>query len=216
MSSSNRLAWPPRRRQLIAGLGWAAACLAWPALASSRRALPAMTEGPFYPLHRPLDDDADLRRVRGQAQAARGEWLDIAGVVVDTQGRVVDGAAIEIWQCDVYGSYRHPHGTGPRVDAGFQGFGATVSDAQGAFRFRSIRPVVYPGRAPHIHVKVLHPSFGQRVSQWFVAGEAANEQDVLFRRLGPADRAEVEMRLQAAPAGAAVRWITRRDLVVPA
>lgn len=214
--SSSRLVWPQRRRHLATGVGLAAAWLAGPALASSRRGLPAMTEGPFYPVRRPLDDDADLTRVSGQGATAQGEWLDIGGVVVDVNGRLIDGAVIEIWQCDAYGSYHHPRGAGPRVDAGFQGFGATRSDAQGAFRFRSIRPVAYPGRAPHIHVKVLHPSFGERVSQWFVAGDEANERDVLFRRLGPADRAEVEMRLQPAPAGAPVRWLTRRDIVVPA
>lgn len=213
---SSRLPMPQRRRHLAAGVGLAVAWLAWPALASSRRVLPAMTEGPFYPVRRPLDDDADLTRVSGQTAAAQGEWLDVHGVVVDANGRLIDGAAVEIWQCDVHGSYRHPRGAGPRVDEGFQGFGATVSDAQGAFRFRSIRPVVYPGRAPHIHLKVLHPSFGERVSQWFVAGDEGNERDFLFRRLSAADRAEVEMRLQPAPAGAPVRWLTRRDIVVPA
>ena len=186
---------------------------------AARQRIPAMTEGPFYPTRRPLEDDADLTRVQGQ-RPAEGEWLDIEGMVVDLDGRIVDRAEIEIWQCDAYGSYRHPRGAGPRIDAGFQGFGATVTDARGAYRFRTIRPVPYPGRAPHIHVKLRHPGFGEITSQWFVLGEAGNERDFVFRQLDPGQREQVMLNLHRPASrvatGEQVVWEARREVVVSA
>lgn len=212
-----------RRRLIVAaGIG-AVAAVGFPALASAR-GLPAMTDGPFYPSlayrARSLDWDADLTTVRGRAPdgqplpRARGEYLDLHGAVRDGDGHAVDGAEIEIWQCDTFGSYRHPRGAGERIDAGFQGFGATRSEARGGYRFRTIRPVPYPGRAPHIHVKLRHPAFGEVTSQLFVAAEPGNPGDFLFRSLGDDDRREVELRLQRAPTGEPVAWIAEHDLTV--
>ena len=214
---------PARRRLVLAAGVGAATALGIPGLASAR-GLPPMTDGPFYPSlayrARALDWDADLTTVKGRSPdgqplpRARGEHLDLHGVVRDGAGRAVDGAEIEIWQCDVHGSYRHPRGAGDRIDAGFQGFGATRSDGRGGYRFRTIRPVPYPGRTPHIHVKLRHPAFGEVTSQLFVAGEPGNAGDFLYRSLDDADRGEVDMRLQRAPAGDAVSWIVERDLGV--
>ena len=75
-------------------------------------------------------------------------------------------------------------------------------------------PLPYPGRTPHIHVKLRHPAFGEVTSQLFVIGEPGNPGDFLYRSLGEGDRQEVEMRLQRAPAGDAVMWIAERDLLV--
>jgi protocatechuate 3,4-dioxygenase beta subunit len=213
------------RRRLLVAAGGAVASLALPAIGWSR-GLPPMTDGPFYPSlsyrARSLDWDADLTTVRGRAPdgqpmpAARGEHLDLHGVVRDGSGRAIDGAEIEIWQCDAFGSYRHPRGAGDRIDAGFQGFGATRSDARGGYRFRTIRPVPYPGRTPHIHVKLRHAAFGELTSQLFVAGEPGNPGDFLYRSLGDDERKEVELRLQRAPAGEPVTWLAERDLLVAA
>ena len=215
----------PARRRLLAAGGGAIAWLALPGGAWSR-GLPAMTDGPFYPSlsyrTRSLDWDADLTAVRGRTPdgqpqpPARGEHLDLHGVVRDDKGRAVDGAEIEIWQCDVFGSYRHPRGGGDRIDAGFQGFGATRSDGRGGYRFRTIRPVPYPGRTPHIHVKLRHATFGEITSQLFVAGDPGNPGDFLYRSLADDDRREVELRLQRAPAGEPVMWTAERNLLVGA
>lgn len=219
---------PPRvsvhRRSALKSTLGAIALLALPALASARRALPGMTEGPFYPSlayrARSLDWDADLTTVRGRAAdgqtrpRARGEHLDLVGTVSDANGRIVDGAEVEIWQCDVFGSYRHPRGAGDQVDEGFQGFGMSKTDAQGAYRFRTIRPAPYPGRTPHIHVLLRHPSFGQLISQLFVVGDAGNARDFLYRSLSNDDRASVDMQLQRAPAEAGVVWRVEQMLVV--
>lgn len=216
-------AHPNRRRLLRCSLG-AAAALAVPALASSRRALARMTDGPFYPPRswrdRWSDWDADLTRVQHttDGRVAKGEHLGLEGRVLDTAERAIDGATIEIWQCDALGHYRHPS-TEPTVDAvdeAFQGFGAARSEAQGQFRFRTIRPVPYPGRTPHIHVKLRHPSFGEVTSQLFVAGDPRNARDFLWRSLATDDRPALEMRLQDAGADTGLRWLARHDLVVPA
>lgn len=212
------------RRDLLGAAIGTAAWLAAPALASPRRALAAMTEGPFYPPrawreHWP-DRDADLTRIgRGDGvRLAQGEHLGLAGLVVDSDGRVIDGAEVEIWQCDALRHYRHPStepAAGP-LDEAFQGFGRTLSAAGGHYRFRTIRPVPYPGRTPHIHVKLRHASFGELTTQLFVAGDAGNARDFLWRRLSGAERTALEMVLEPAAADSGLRWQVRHDLVVPA
>ena len=212
------------RRGVLRWATGAASALALPALASSRRAMPRMTDGPFYPprawREQWADWDADLTRVQHASggRVAQGEHLALEGRVIDSADRMVDGAVVEIWQCDALGHYRHPS-TEPTVDAvdeGFQGFGSTRSNAQAQFRFRTIKPVPYPGRTPHIHVKLRHSTFGEVTSQLFVAGEPGNARDFLWRSLSTDDRPGVEMHLQAASADAGVRWLVHHDLVVPA
>lgn len=202
--------------------------MALPALASSRRALAPMTDGPFYPPRRWRDQgpragdwDADLTQVQRAGAAplrARGEHLGLEATVVDTQGRLVDGAEVEIWQCDAMQVYHHPQVEmlPGRFDAGFQGFGAARSDRAGAVGFRTIRPVPYPGRTPHIHVKLRHAAFGEWTSQLFVAGEPANARDFLWRAVPAPERAALELRLEPAAAGSALAWTARHALVVPA
>lgn len=182
-----------------------------------------MTEGPFYPprawRERWTDWDADLTRVQrgSEVATAQGEWLGLQLNVVDTRDRIIDNAEVEIWQCDALAHYHHPKvaQTEGRYDPAFQGFGATRSAADGSARFRTIKPVPYPGRTPHIHVLLRHPSFGELASQLFVAGHPGNERDFLWRRLGEDERSALDMPLQAAPANSGLRWQAQRRLVVP-
>ena len=138
--------------------------------------------------------------------------------MVDGRGRLIDAAEVEIWQCDALAAYRHPgvRAEAGRFDPGFQGFGAARSDARGESRFRTIRPVPYPGRTPHIHVKLRHASFGELTSQLFLEGDPGNARDFLWRQLGEADRVAVAMRLQPAAADSGLKWQARHALVVPA
>ncbi|OYU72882.1 MAG: intradiol ring-cleavage dioxygenase, partial [Burkholderiales bacterium PBB5] len=122
-----------------------AVCLAQP---TARPATPRQTEGPFYPLQLPRDSDHDLLR-HGEARYTRGQPAWVEGVVTDLHGRPLAGAVVEIWQCDEAGHYHHP-GDGNQADPAFQGFGRVAADADGRWRFRSIRPVAYAGRTPHI------------------------------------------------------------------
>ena len=213
-----------KRRRLLLGASAGLACIGFPALAAARDALPRMTDGPFYPSlsYRAgaVDWDADLTMVGGHdpdgqpRPRARGEHLELYGTVQDTEGRTIDGATVEIWQCDAFGSYRHPRGAGARIDAGFQGFGSSRSDVGGGYRFRTIRPVPYPGRTPHIHFKLRHASFGEVTSQLFVADDPGNARDFLYQSLSEAGREAVAMRPVRAPVGSAVAWLAERALIV--
>ncbi len=176
----------PRRRQVLIGLP--ALLLAAPALAAGLAATPRQPAGPFYPDDLPLDHDNDLTQVAGQAGRAQGRVTDLYGRVVDTAGRPIEGARVEIWQCDANGRYRHPRDARDvPVDPAFQGFGRTQTTADGRYRFRTIRPVAYPGRTPHIHVAVHLEWEPPLVTQLYVANEPLNDGDFLYRRI-PSER----------------------------
>ncbi len=220
------------RRTLLAAAASAAATLALPAWASPARgvAVPRMGDGPFYPPERWRqrwpDWDFDLTRVLrpGAPATARGEHLGLGLTVQDTQGRSVDGALVEIWQCDVTATYHHPRVVGEgaanthsqTMDRGFAGYGQARSSADGRVAFKTIRPVAYPGRTPHIHVKLSHPSWGTVSSQLFVAGDAGNAGDFLWRQLTADEQALMSMQLQRAVPGSGLQWQVARVLQVGA
>lgn len=145
---------------------------------------PTQTRGPFYPLELPLDNDNDLVLVSGGSARAKGQVAHLFGHIVDTRSRPVPDAVVEIWQCDANGRYHHPWDRG-RVapDPNFQGYGRYTTAADGAYRFRTIRPVAYPGRTPHIHFAVSSPGFKPLVTQMYVAGEPLNERDGVLKRI---------------------------------
>lgn len=154
----------------------------------ARRATPTQTEGPFYPVEIPKDSDHDLlHNGSGSPAYTQGQPTWLNGTVSDLAGRPVSGAQVEIWQCDGAGHYHHP-GDGARADNRFQGFGRVTAGADGSYRFRTIRPVAYGGRTPHIHVKV---KLGRRellTTQLYVAEDPGNGRDFLWRSLSAADR----------------------------
>lgn len=153
-------------------------------------ATPRQSTGPFYPVELPLDSDNDLVQVAGQPQQAAGEVFHLFGRVLDPDGRALSGAEVQIWQCDARGYYHHPRDRGDQADPNFQGFGTAMTDAAGAYRFRTIRPVAYPGRTPHIHFAVLGSEFEALVTQMYLRGEPGNERDGLFRRIRDPDQRE--------------------------
>lgn len=161
---------------------------------------PAQTEGPFYPTRRMRFDDVDndLVRIAGAVRDAGGRILRLSGRVIDRDGRPVPGARVEIWQCDVNGRYMHSadQGRHPR-DMAFQGFGHDITDGKGRYRFRTIVPVPYPGRTPHIHVKVLTPD-RELTTQLYIADDPRNLGDGIFRRLSETERQAVGMRFTTA------------------
>ena len=172
------------RRQILIGAG---ALLAAPRLGVAQSSLiltPGQTEGPFYPVKFPADTDGDLVRVQGQAANALGKITYVSGRIRDRKGGIVRGASVEIWQCDANGVYDHPGDNGQRRrDKAFQGYGRVQVDDQGRYAFRTIRPVAYPGRTPHIHFKIAAPGTGRLTTQMYVAGEPQNETDGVLRRV---------------------------------
>lgn len=171
-----------RRRLLVIALGAAAA--PWLATASDAATelplTPSQPEGPFYPRTLPADRDADLLVVAGRPGRAEGTPLYLTGTVRSRDGRLLADALVEIWQCDALGRYHHvgDGSTAPRDD-NFQGYGQTPTDAEGRYRFRTIRPVAYPGRTPHIHFKVSHPAARPLTTQMYVAGDRGEDAGVL-------------------------------------
>lgn len=167
--------------------------------APARGPTPSQTEGPFYPLVLPQDADFDLLR-NGPLDYAKGQPAWLEGSVLDLNGQPVRGAQVEIWQCDHAGHYDHP-GDGGRIDPAFQGFGRITVDSSGRYRFRTIHPIAYSGRAPHIHVKV---KLGRRellTTQLYVAGDLRNQSDFLWRNLTVDARAALTAQFASSPDG---------------
>ncbi len=179
-----------QRRTLTAALvAMPALLLGAHAQTPARRATPSQTEGPFYPVEFPKDSDHDLLR-NGTLSYGKGQAAWVDGTVTDLQGKPLRGAQVEIWQCDEQGHYHHP-GDGGKADAAFQGFGRVTVGASGEYRFRTIRPVAYSGRTPHIHAKVKLGSRELLTTQLYVQGDPHNERDFIWRRMSEAERASV-------------------------
>ncbi|MDP1686212.1 MAG: protocatechuate 3,4-dioxygenase [Hydrogenophaga sp.] len=170
------------------------------AQAKNLRPTPSQTEGPFYPVALPADSDADLLK-NGQVNYGKGQPAWVEGTVVDLAGVPVSGAVVEIWQCDHAGHYHHP-GDGGRADPAFQGFGKVTVGRDGRYRFRTICPVQYSGRTPHIHVKVRLDRMELLTTQLYVAGDPGNERDFLWRRLNDESRAALTVPFTAGGDGA--------------
>ena len=190
MRSVNRLRRIIGTAASLTAPAWLTPALAQSATQSAGRVpTPSQTEGPFYPVSLPADADADLLR-NGQSRYGAGQPAWVEGTVVDLAGVPVQGAAVEIWQCDAAGHYHHP-GDGGRADPAFQGFGRVVVDREGRYRFRTIRPVQYGGRTPHIHVKVRLDRRELLTTQLYVQGDPGNERDFLWRRLSEPARSAI-------------------------
>ncbi len=203
----------PGRRLVLAGL---AAALAPGGARAAHMPTPQQTTGPFYPVDWSGDIDGDLVRITGAAARAQGLVTHLRGRVLDTGGEPVAGAVVEIWQCDAFGRYRHPRDRAGRHDPGFQGRGRVVSGADGSYAFRTIRPVAYSGRTPHIHAAVARPGAeAALVTQFYVAGEPQNQRDFLFTRLrDERHREAVLLRLEPADRIEPGAMLAQRDIVL--
>lgn len=142
------------------------------AQSSALKPTPQDALGPFYPPKWTGEIDNDLIAFAGK-NFLKGTPLVLTGRVLSVAGKPLVGATVEIWQTDDTGKYRHPDddGEGPAT-RGFQGFGRTVSDAEGRYTFRTIKPVLYSGRPPHIHFKVAALGHRGLVTQMYFAGES--------------------------------------------
>jgi len=198
------------RRTAVLGMSAALARKAW---AAPLTPTPEQTAGPFYPSVLPDDRDADLVVVKGRSGRAQGTVLYLSGRVTDTNGAPAVDALVEIWQADNFGHYLAPKdgGPGPR-DPNFQGYGQVKTDATGAYRFRTIRPVPYASRPPHVHFQITHARLRPLITQMYVTGEQGQEDPAAFG--GQRVREALSVTLQ--PASEAGALAARFDIVLVA
>ena len=174
-----------RRRFLSRFAAGAALFTTAGAFAEELTRTPKQTEGPFYPDKLPLDTDNDLLVVNDAITPAVGEVTHLTGRILDAKGDPIRNAVVEIWQCDASGVYLHTRSGGnvEKKDKNFQGFGRFTTGSTGEYYFRTIKPVPYPGRTPHIHVKVKRQGKELLTTQCYVKGHPGNERDGIYRNL---------------------------------
>jgi protocatechuate 3,4-dioxygenase alpha subunit len=141
---------------------------------------PSQTVGPFFHLALDRPQWADLA-----ADGPEGERIVVEGRVTDGDGAPVADACLELWQANAAGRYAHPDDsrTDKPLDPNFRGFGRVLTDADGGFRFTTIRPGPVPGRgnalqAPHIAVAIFARGLLKQLhTRIYFAGEPANDSD---------------------------------------
>ena len=99
-----------------------------------------MTLGPFFPREF-AKDASDL------TAGAKGEVIEITGRLTQADGKALDNVVLEIWQADGKGRFDNPE---------FFGWGRAATDTKGVYRFRTMKPGAYEGRAPHVNVLILY------------------------------------------------------------
>jgi protocatechuate 3,4-dioxygenase beta subunit len=173
--------WLPSRRlflggSLALGLGATALSTARGAFAEQLSKTPRLTEGPFYPPKLPHDTDNDLLIINDNITQAVGDVTHLTGRVLSVSGEPIRNAVVEIWQCDAKGAYIAQGNAGGK-DGNFQGFGRFLTGSGGDYYFRTIKPVPYSGRTPHIHVKVKKGGKELLTTQIFINGHEQNKRD---------------------------------------
>ena len=206
----------PSRRQFIRVLGAGAAALYRPgALAQALIETPRQTEGPFYPKTLPLDTDNDLLIVSDRLTPAVGDITHLSGRVLSRAGSPLRNVVVEIWQVDQHGAYLHSRNTDGQHEQHFQGFGRFTTGSTGEYYFRTIKPVPYPGRTPHIHVKVKHNDRELLTTQCYIKGHPQNDRDRILRGIRDNEaRASVLVDFTPINTAAGAQFNARFDIVL--
>jgi protocatechuate 3,4-dioxygenase beta subunit len=150
---------------------------------------PSQTMGPFYPVKRLSEADADLTWLKGHENRAKGTVIEVTGRVLDRYGNPVRGAKLELWQCNAAGRYAHANdiATAP-LDPDFQGFAALATGRQGEWRITTIKPAGYESpighRTPHIHFDVQGRTHRLITQMYFADDAATNAKDALYKEMG--------------------------------
>jgi protocatechuate 3,4-dioxygenase, beta subunit len=158
------------------------------AAAEALRRTPGQILGPFYPL-KELSQTSDLTRVPGRARRANGQVLNVMGRVLNLAGEPVRNAKVEIWQANAYGRYTHPSDTNPApLDPNFEGSAILITDVEGRYRFKTIKPAAYPAgpnfmRPAHIHFQVSGRQ-DRLVTQMYFENDAYNDSDPFLNSAG--------------------------------
>ena len=181
-------------------------------------ATPERTEGPFYPDHLPLDQDNDLIIIKDHLTPAVGEITHLSGRVLSASGSPLKDVTVEIWQCDANEVYLHSADSDSKKDQqdkNFQGFGKFTTASTGEYRFRTIKPVPYPGRpAPHIHFKVKRGDRELLTSQFNIAGHPGNKVDGIAMEGGIFERELLMAEFKPIPNSKTGELAARFDIVL--
>jgi protocatechuate 3,4-dioxygenase, beta subunit len=184
MPTNDRLVLPTRRRFLQSAAFGTALFTVRGLFAEELVRTPRQTEGPFYPDHLPLDTDNDLIIINDSITPAVGEVTHLSGRLLDPLGKPVKDALVEIWQVDHNGAYLHSHTNNrDKRDQNFQGFGRFLTGYTGEYYFRTIKPVAYPGRTPHIHFAIKTKGRSKFTTQCYIKGEPGNARDFVLRSI---------------------------------
>ena len=144
--------------------------------------------GPFYPVLRSVENTADLTTLPGKSGRAAGQVIYVMGRVVSVKGQPVKGARVELWQANSQGRYTHPSDMNPApLDPNFEGFAVQNTDAEGRYRFKTIKPGAYPAtanwmRPPHLHFEVTG-KINRTITQMYFPGEPLNDKDLLLQNV---------------------------------
>jgi protocatechuate 3,4-dioxygenase beta subunit len=205
-----------RRRFLGSAAASAAAFTVRGAFAEDLVQTPRQTEGPFYPDKLPLDTDNDLLIVNDDITPAIGEITHLSGRILDARGEPLRNALVEIWQVDGHGAYIHSRsGNRDGRDANFQGFGRFLTGSTGEYYFRTIKPVAYPGRTPHIHFAVKTKGRDKFTTQCYIQGAPGNERDGVYRSIrDPQARDSVTVDFAAIPNSKIGELAARFDIIM--
>jgi len=157
------------------------------------------TMGPFHPKRDQSDKDFDLTLFNGSSKRAEGDVIYVRGRVTDEACEPISGAVVMIWHANTYGKYTHEYDTHEAMDdPNFQGWGQVVTNDQGEYGFKTIKPAAYPvnlendeWRTPHIHFKVSRRGYHELITQMYFDGEDLNEKDMYASVLSDAEKAQV-------------------------
>jgi protocatechuate 3,4-dioxygenase, beta subunit len=144
--------------------------------------------GPFYPVLRSVEKIADLTTSPGKSGRAAGQVIYVMGRVLNADGQPVKGARVELWQANTHGRYTHPSDTNPApLDPNFEGFAVQDTDAEGRYRFKTIKPGAYPARdawmrPPHLHFEITG-KINRMITQMYFPGEPLNDKDLLLQNV---------------------------------
>ncbi len=155
---------------------------------------------PLPPLPLGLRSSCDLTRIAPGRPQAEGQVIEVSGKVLDEQGRPVRDTLIEIWNANAHGRYSHTLDSGNRdapLDPNFYGFGRLLTDSDGRYRARTIRPGAYIARRdiqwwrpPHVHFSIAGNGL-RLVTQMYFPGEALNQRDFIHLYIPEAERPRV-------------------------
>lgn len=142
--------------------------------------------GPFYPVQKPTDGGTDLTQLKGRSGHAQGQVIYVMGRVLSVRGEPAPGVRLEIWQANAAGKYTHPHDRNKApLDPNFDGYAIVVTDSEGRYRFKTVKPGAYPVvadyvRPPHIHFNVTG-KVNRLITQMYFPGEPLNDKDPLLQ-----------------------------------